>query len=86
MLMICKNMFDIGDIYLVESEHFELHGHTYAYDDLVIKRLTPQSSNDRGPYAGSFIYLVSNEEYTYSIKEIYKEGDTYEIFLHRTTP
>ena len=78
MLMICRNMFDIGDIYLVETSHFQLYGHTYAHDDLTIKRLIPRLENTRAR-DGKYIYLVSTDEQTFSVKEIYRKGDMYEI-------
>lgn len=78
MLLICRNMFDIGDTYLVEAENFKLHGHTYAYDDLMIKMLAPGVDNQHH-YDGRYIYLVSTDKQTFQIKKIYKEGDTYAI-------
>lgn len=77
--MICRNMFDIGDIYLVETSHFKLHGYTYTHDELTIKRLTPRLENNPRSYDGTYTYLVSTDEQTFSVKEIYKVGDMYEI-------
>lgn len=79
MLLICKDMFDVGDTYLVNTNEMTLNKYTYCYGTLHIKRLTPRSLDSLAAYEGTFQYLVSREDKTFQIKKIYKAGDTYEI-------
>lgn len=79
MLMICRDMFDIGDIYLVKTESLSPVNNSYHHFNTVVKNLISAVTKDICIYDGAAPYYSSANMKTFKIKEIYKEGDVYEI-------